>query len=69
MTEIFRRKYSEILKRAILQNPCWKISVIEFIFDKTAGLDSATLLKKNLHQEDFPLDTSLFPALLQKGIM
>ena len=34
------RKFSEILKRGTLQNPCQKVSVVESVFNKIAGMDS-----------------------------
>ena len=67
---ISRRKFSEILKRGILHNPCQKIPVVEFVFNNIAGIDSkpAFLLKRNFHQGCFPVDTSEFSALLQSGL-
>ena len=40
MAKIFRKKMCEVLRRAILQNPCGKASVVETDFDKIAGIDS-----------------------------
>ena len=40
MTKISRKKISEVLRRAILQNPCGKASVVESAFNKIAGIDS-----------------------------
>ena len=56
------RKFSEILKRGTLQNPCQKVSVVESVFNKIAGMDSrdAFLLKRSFHQGCFPVDTSKF---------
>ena len=47
-----RRKFSEILKKGTLQNPCRIILVVEFIFNKNAGMDSrpAFLLKKSFYK-------------------
>ena len=37
---ILRRKFSEILKRGTLQNPCQKIPVVQSAFNKITGMDS-----------------------------
>ena len=55
-----RRKFSEILKRRILQNPCQKISVLESVCNKITGIDFRPLLKRNFHQGGFPLHISQF---------
>ena len=40
MTKISRKKICEILRRAILQHPSGKASVVESAFNKIAGIDS-----------------------------
>ena len=39
MTKISRKKFCEILRRAILQNPCGETFVAESAFNKIAGKD------------------------------
>ena len=70
MAVIRRRKFSKVLKRGMLQNPYWRITVVEFVFHKTAGIDSrlSTLLKRSFYYGGFPADTSEFSAHFQKGL-
>ena len=42
MAKISSIKFYKIYKRAILQNPCWKIFVVESVFDKIAGINSSS---------------------------
>ena len=55
MEKLSRRNFSEILGRAILQNP-------ESVFNKIAAINSrlATLLKRSFHQGAFPVNTLEF---------
>ena len=39
-----RRKFSEILKRGVFQNPCQIIPLVEFVFNKIAETDSRTCI-------------------------
>lgn len=63
-------KFFEFFKVHILQNPCWKISTVESVFNKIAGTNSraGTLLKRTLRQEGFLVDKSEHLELLQKGL-
>ena len=40
MTKISCKKICEILRKAILQNPCGKAPVVESAFNEIAGIDS-----------------------------
>ena len=40
MTNISRKKICVILRRAILQNPCGRASVVESAFNEIPGIDS-----------------------------
>ena len=40
MTKISRKKIREVLRRAILQNPRGKASMVESVFNEIAGIDS-----------------------------
>ena len=53
------RKFSDNLKRVTVQNPCRKNSVVQSLFNETAGINSrpATLVKKkNRHQGGLPVN-------------
>ena len=52
LAKTFCRKCSEILKRAILRNPCRKNSVEESVFNKIKGINSkpATSPIRSFHQ-------------------
>ena len=65
ITVIPRRKFSEVLKRGTLQNPCQIIPVVERVFNKIVEMDSrpAFLLKRCFHQRCFSVDTSEYSAL------
>ena len=58
------KKISEVLRRAILQNPCVKASVVESAFNKIAGTDSvsATWLRRGFHQGSFLTTISKFTS-------
>ena len=47
-----RRKFSEILEKRTLQNPCQIIPAMESAFNKMAGMNSRTafLLKRSFHK-------------------
>ena len=49
------RKFSEILKRGALQNPCQIIPVVESVLKKIAGMNSrpAFSLKKVFTKENY----------------
>ena len=70
MAVIPRRRFSKVLKRGMLPNPYWRITVVESVFHKTAGIDSrlSILRKRSFHHGAFPADTSEFSAHLQKGL-
>ena len=40
MAKLPRKVFCEVLRRTILQNSCWKTSVMESVFSKIAGIDS-----------------------------
>ena len=65
-----RRKFSDNLKRVTVKNPYGKTSVLEFLFNEIAGINSrlASLVKKSLHQRYLPLNTLELSALLQEGL-
>ena len=46
MAKISQRKFSEILKGAIMQNSCRKTSVVECSFNKIAEIDSSTVISE-----------------------
>ena len=80
LAKISRRKFSKILKRAILQNTCGKTSVVECVLDKISEKDSRPVnMQKTtnndsifsrpcFHQEGFPVNSLEFLALLQRGL-
>ena len=51
-------KVSDNLKRVIVKNPYEKTSVLEFLFNEIAGINSrlASLVKKSLHQRHLPVN-------------
>ena len=46
MAKIPQRKFSKILKGAIMQNSCRKTSVVEYSFNKIAEIDSSTVISE-----------------------
>ena len=64
------KKFSEILKRDALQNPCQILLVVKSVFNKITGMDSrlAFLLERSFLEGCFPVDTSEFLAFLQSGL-
>ena len=70
ISQITRRKFSKILKRAILQNSRGKTFVAKSVFIEIAGIDfkPATKLKRNFHQGGFFVNTSEFSVSLQKSL-
>ena len=69
-TKISRRKFSDNLKRVTVKNPYGKTSVLEFLFNEIAEINSelASLVKKSLHQRHFPVNISELSALLQESL-
>lgn len=63
-------KFFESFKVHILQNPSWKISTVESVFNKITGTNSrpGILLKRTLRQECFLVDQSEYLELLQKAL-
>ena len=53
-----------------MKNPCAKTSVLEFVFNEIAGINSrlAFLMKKRLHQRHSTFNILELSALLQEGV-
>ena len=59
-----------MLKKAILQVPYGKKSVVECTFHKITEINSRSARfpkNRNLHREGFPVNKTKFLVLLQKG--
>ena len=70
LAKIACRKFSKILKRAILKNSCRKVSMVESAFNKIVVIDSrsTTLMKRSFHQGGLSVDKSEFELLLPEGL-
>ena len=70
LAKISRRKFPDNSKRVTIKNPYATASVLEFVFNETAGINSRlpSLTKKSLHQRHLNLNILELSALLQEGV-
>ena len=68
--KISGRKFPDNLKRVAMKNTYEKTSVLEYVFNEIAGINSrlTSLVKKSLHQRHLPLNILELSVLLQEGL-